>query len=258
MKKRIKLLLVAVTALCVTMAWPSGGLVYAQSGNIWHVQYFPNLDWSGSPVLVQDVANLNLNWSGGSPGPGVPAENFTALMTTSAAFSAGVYQFSVLADDEVQLQIDGATVLDTMNQGLSGQNQAVAVAMTAGTHTLTVYYRQYTSAAYINMNWAPQASSAPVTLPETGASPAVLPASTNSVITAFGDYTRCIEQGLHQANCFVPNQENSPNLGSIQMEPPIQIWANCTADQTMTVVTGPDNITQEYKCSKTEAGWFPS
>jgi hypothetical protein len=255
--KRIRLALVAAAALCLAVAWPSGGLVFAQSSNLWHAAYYPNLDWSGAPVFVQDVPNLDLNWNSSPPGPGVPAENFTALMTTTAAFNAGTYQFSVLADDEVRLQIDGTTVLDTLDQGLSGQNRAVDVAMTAGTHSLTVYFRQYTLAAYIHLNWTPLASGAPLTLPETGAAPVGLPASTTGVVTAFGDYTRCMEQGLHQANCFVPNQEDSPNLGSIQMEPPIQIWANCTADQTMTVVTGPDNTTQDYKCSKTEAGWFP-
>jgi hypothetical protein len=70
--------------------------------------------------------------------------------------------------------------------------------------------------------------------------------------TGYGNYARCQQFGLHQANCFVPDASNSPNLGSIQMEPGIQIWGNCTPGQTMS-----QNGTN-YQCSKTGAGWFPA
>ncbi len=75
--------------------------------------------------------------------------------------------------------------------------------------------------------------------------------------TAYGNYTRCQQFGLHQANCFVPDASNSPNLGSIQMEPAIQIWGNCTPDSSTTFAT-PSNASQSFKCSKTGAGWFPA
>ena len=70
-----------------------------------------------------------------------------------------------------------------------------------------------------------------------------------SLTTAYGDFTRCQQYALHQANCFVPDASNSPNLGSIQMEPGIQIWGNCSTGQTMNQ--------SKYQCSKTGAGWFP-
>ncbi len=75
-------------------------------------------------------------------------------------------------------------------------------------------------------------------------------AAVPELITAYGDYTRCELFGLHQANCFVPDASNSPNLGSIQMEPAIQFWGNCSPGQTMTQG-------RNYQCSKTGAGWFP-
>jgi hypothetical protein len=248
-------------ALCAAMIGLSGGLAYAQNGNVWHIEYYPNLDWSGAPVFTQDVTGLNLNWNSGSPGPGVPAENFTARMTTSASFTPGVYRFSIVADDEVVFLVDGSAVLDTRSQGLVGQNQFIDVAMTAGTHQLEVDYRQFTQADYVSVGWGllpgPLPLAGPVTLPETGAAIPQAPSSATGVVTPFGDYSRCIAQGLHQSNCFVPNAENSPNLGSIQMEPQIQIWANCTANQVTTFLTGPNDTPQQWVCSKTEAGWFP-
>ena len=259
-----KMLLIAALALLVAIAiaWPAGSPVYAQNGNVWHVEYFPNTSWGGAPVFAQDVAFLNLNWNGGSPGPGLPATNFTARMTSVAPFNAGVYRFSLLADDELLLWIDGTLLVDTRGQGLVGQTYFVDVAMTQGAHRFQVNYRQYTSASYINVNWSalpgPLPAGRPVTLPITGGgTPTPLPPpSATSVVTQYGDYTRCIQQGLHQANCFVPPASNSPNLGSIQMEPQIRFWGNCTADTTRTFPTGPDATDENYKCSKTDAGWF--
>ncbi len=252
--------LIAALVLVVAVAWPAAGTAYAQSGNVWYVEYFPNLDWGGIPVFTQSRSTLDVNWNSGSPGPAVPTQNFTAYMTTSAAFNPGVYRFSLLADDEVVFQIDGTAVVDTRGQGLVGQTYSVDVAMTAGTHHLEVYYRQYTQADYVNVSWVPLPGplplAGPVTLPVTGGTNGTPPPSASSVVTQYGDYTRCIQQGLHQANCFVPPANNSPNLGSVQMEPPITIWGNCTPDSSTTFLTGPDNTPQSYKCSKTGAGWF--
>jgi hypothetical protein len=72
-----------------------------------------------------------------------------------------------------------------------------------------------------------------------------------SPATGYGDYTRCAQYRLHQSSCFVPNAANSPNLGSIQMEPGIQIWGSCSSGQTMS------QSGTTYQCSKTGAGWFP-
>ena len=89
-----------------------------------------------------------------------------------------------------------------------------------------------------------------------------MPPSQSSVQTQFGDYTPCIQQGIHQSNCFQSDGAwNSPNLGSIQLEPQIQVWMNCEpADSDKTWVT--DNrtnpvTTRSYRCSKTLAGYFP-
>jgi hypothetical protein len=81
------------------------------------------------------------------------------------------------------------------------------------------------------------------------------------VQTKYGDYTPCIQQNIHQKNCFQSDGAwDSPNMGSIEMEPQITVWGNCTADQTtqFRVSCDPQIPLQNFKCSKTEAGWFPS
>src|SRR5512137_734359 len=97
--KRILLsaVLAAVLLAALVGALPAG----AQSGNTWTINYYNNTDWAGSPVMTQYSPFISFNWGTGSPGPAVPADNFTARMTTDAFFYAGTYQFSAVADDEM-------------------------------------------------------------------------------------------------------------------------------------------------------------
>ena len=75
--------------------------------------------------------------------------------------------------------------------------------------------------------------------------------------TQFGDYTPCLQQNIHQANCFVSDGAwDSPNLGSIQMEPQIASWNVCAAN-TINTFAERQPRPQEFVCSRTLAGWFP-
>src|SRR5690606_756129 len=81
------------------------------------------------------------------------------------------------------------------------------------------------------------------------------PSSEAALITRYGDFTRCIQQGLHQARCFQSTgQWDSPNLGSIETEPQIVVWGHCTADQVTMMPLFEGGEPQAVKCSKTEAG----
>ena len=237
----------------------------AQSGNTWTGFYYNNPDWAGMTVLTQPSQFVSFNWGYGSPGPNVPVDNFTARYETDAYFYAGTYRFTVTADDEATLIIGGLTYLDTRGQGQSGKTFTVDVTFPeASMRHVTVYYREFTNLAYVYVDWQVlKGGAAPP--PPTPAPPPppnqCSPQSATSVQTQFGDYTPCIQQGLHQSACFQSNgQWNSPNMGSIQTEPQIEIWGNCTADSVtnFTVSCDPNVPQKAYKCSKTEAGWFPN
>ena len=58
-----------------------------------------------------------------------------------------------MADDEVSLQIDGVTYINTIGAGMSGKPVSVAVPLVEGTHNLVVQYRQYTGTAYVYVTW---------------------------------------------------------------------------------------------------------
>jgi hypothetical protein len=250
--KRILLsaVLVAVLLAALAGALPAG----AQSGNTWRIDYFNNTNWAGSPVTTQWNALIAFNWGFGSPSPAVPVDNFTARMTTDAFFYAGTYQFTGVADDEIVVIVDGVTHLDTRGRGLSGKPFTVNIAMWQGTHRVEVLYREFTQAAYVFVNWA-RLGSGVIPPPPSGVPS--LPASAGSVQTQFGDFTPCLQQNIHQANCFVSDGAwDSPNLGSIQMEPQIASWNVCTANTTNTFLNA-NREPREFTCSRTLAGWFP-
>ena len=247
----------AILALAVALLLPAAP-AQAQSGNQWRIDFFPNVDWAGAPVFTQFASVISFNWGLGSPGPGVPIDNFTARMTSTAYFYAGTYRFTILADDEVALFLDGVTIFDSRGMGQSGKTFVVDVPINEGTKSLQADFREFTGTAYVNIDWQYLKGGTPVPPPALPAPPSN--PSATSVQTRYGDYTPCIQQNIHQSNCFQSDGAwDSPNLGSIEMEPPIQIWGNCEANQTRTVVvdTSTDPATERvFRCSKTEAGWF--
>ena len=261
--------LVVIAALCLT-ALAGATPATAQSGNVWRLDYYNNLDWAGAPVTTAYNSFVSFNWGYGSPSPAVQPDNFTGRFTTDAYFYAGNYSFTLTADDEVAFIVDGVTLLDTRNAGQSGKTFTVNFGMWEGMHRVEALYREYSELAYVYINWAytkPGTTPPPPPPPPTQPTPVPPPAgncspqSASSVQTQYGDYTPCIQQGLHQSACFQSSGAwDSPNLGSIETEPKIEIWGNCTPDSVTTFPTSCDpNIPpKEYKCSKTGAGWFPN
>ncbi len=235
-------------------AAPAAGAARSQPGNMWRVDYYGNSEWAGAPIITEYVAAAAYDWGFGSPSPYIPSDNFTARLTTDVYFYAATYNFRILVDDEFVLLIDGAVRMDTRGQGKSGQTMNISVPLAEGYHRVEVMYREWTQRAYLDVNWSSTGGNPPPaqTLPP-------LPKSAATVQTKFGNFTPCRQQGIHQANCFASDGAwNSPNLGSVQMEPQIQVWRPCEpADQVTAFYVSPQVPRKEYKCSKTLAGWFP-
>ena len=277
MKHKTLILAVVVIALLVVTGQP----LMAQNGNTWNVSYYANTSWSGTPALGMVNPYIDFNWGTVPPGPGMPSTNWTATMSSSVNFYyTGTYVFQALADDEISLQIDGITYLNTMGAGQSGKTVKVSVNIAQGTHNLVVQYRQYTGTAYVYLNWAyaqpgggyvytplptPMPAGTPIaSTPGPTPTPAcdpwwecACPTSVTSLTTEYGDYTPCIEQDLQQANCYVSDgQWNAPNTGSIQSEPQIVVWGACTPGQLQCMQLACNQEPVQATCSKTAAGWF--
>jgi len=261
--KRILIIALLVIMALLPLAAQAPTPAAAQSGNVWTAWYWNNPDWAGTPVLSQQVPFIWFNWGFGSPGANVPVDNFSARFDTTAFFYAGTYRFTITADDEFALLVNNVTFLDTRGAGRSGKTMVVDVPFVQGNANVSILYREFTQAAFITADWLyikPGGGNPPPPPPPPPPPTQCFPPSASSVQTRFGDYTPCIQQGIHQVNCFQSDGAwNSPNQGSIQMEPQITIWGNCTADTTANfqVSCDPNVPMQPFNCSKTEAGWFP-
>ncbi|MGI6209385.1 MAG: PA14 domain-containing protein [Anaerolineae bacterium] len=122
------------------------------SPGAWRGEYFPNRDLAGAPVLVRDDAQINFDFGFGSPGPQVPADNFSVRWTSTQTFSAGLHRFTVQTDDGARLWIDDQLVIDQWRIQ-APTTYVVDRFMTAGQHNLRLEYFEATERAVIQLSW---------------------------------------------------------------------------------------------------------
>ena len=257
--------LIPVLALLLALSLVAAPTVEAQSGNVWRLDFFNNTFLVAPPVFSMQSSFINFNWGLGSPAPQVPVDFFSGRFTTDASFAGGVWTFSVVADDGFTLRVDDVIYIDTYNSPQPGKSFSADVPLTQGAHRVQVDYNEQTGQAFVSVNWffskplPPGVVPPAPTPPPTSNVPAgQSPYSSASVVTRYGDYTRCIQQQIHQSNCFVSDGAwDSPDLGSIQMEPQIVLWRNCTANQQITQQLFPNQPAVPTVCSRTLAGFFP-
>ncbi len=250
-----------VLSLCLAGLLPAA-TAQAQSSANWQIFYYPNLNWQGNPVYSQNAGTVAFNWGSDTPpGPGMPAQNWTARLVSTTFFYAGIYRWQLQADDDIALYIDNVLYADTRGANQPGKTIVIDIPLTQGNHYIDIEYRQYTGPAYLFASWTyakgdsgqPQPPAPPPSTPNQLFPPPP------SLVTDYGNYTTCAQQQIHQKNCFQSNGAwDAPNLGSIETEPQILRWERCTQDQFAQVQLYTNQPAQNAKCSKTQAGWFPA
>ncbi|MBN1873714.1 MAG: hypothetical protein JXA33_05755 [Anaerolineae bacterium] len=80
----------------------------------WHGEYFNNMLLSATPALVRDDAQINFNWGGSFPAPGIVNVNgFSAHWTGQFDLPAGAYRFTLTVDDGARLWVNDHLLIDT-------------------------------------------------------------------------------------------------------------------------------------------------
>ncbi|MBM3189950.1 MAG: hypothetical protein FJZ90_14655, partial [Chloroflexi bacterium] len=118
----------------------------------WMGAYYANPDAAGRPVFLRDDERLDFDWGEGSPGQGIPVDNFSARWTRTLAFEGGPYRFSASADDGVRLYVDGKLLIDQWREPAAGRHTA-DVTLSQGMHTIVVEYYDRAGNARLQIGW---------------------------------------------------------------------------------------------------------
>jgi beta-N-acetylglucosaminidase/single-stranded DNA-binding protein len=100
-------------------------------------------------MATQIGGTVHYNWGTGSPGNGIPAENFMATFDQSGTFPMGDYFVQTLADDGVKFEADGQMLIDRWTNSAGDIDRALWLGVTAGQHTVKTHYYEDTGGAAI-------------------------------------------------------------------------------------------------------------
>ncbi|MDF7814260.1 PA14 domain-containing protein [Hymenobacter sp. YC55] len=118
--------------------------------------YFSNGTLAGAPALKRIDAAIDFQWGPGSPGPGVPIDNFSVRWEgLLAAPTTGRYKFTVATTEGVRLWVNGKKVLDTWD-GKKADPAGASANLAAGEKTsIKLEYYDEEGDARIQLQWVP-------------------------------------------------------------------------------------------------------
>ncbi|MFN8465026.1 MAG: PA14 domain-containing protein [Caldilineaceae bacterium] len=126
----------------------------------WRATYYANMDLLGSPVLVQNVPDINFNWGLGSPGPSVPADHFSARYERTLPLAPGSYLLTLRMDDGARLYVDDQLVLDDWRAG--PVRELSAVRTVGSSPRLRIDYFEENGEASISFAMTPMSDLPPI------------------------------------------------------------------------------------------------
>jgi hypothetical protein len=118
----------------------------------WQGQYWPNVDLFGTPLLVRRDPAVNFDWGTGSPGPGLPVDNFSARWVRLVDFEPSSYRFYLTVDDGARVWLDNQLLIDEWRDG-AVREVTRDYALTGGTHEIRVEYYERSSNATVRLRW---------------------------------------------------------------------------------------------------------
>lgn len=120
-----------------------------------HAAYYNNKSLSGTPTIERTEADLDLDWSDKSPGPGVGVENFSSRLTgVLTPPVAGRYQFNVSANDAGRFFLDGKKLIDAWEKDSLPAAMLAEVDLEKRPYPITVEHFEGKGTARVQLGWA--------------------------------------------------------------------------------------------------------
>lgn len=121
--------------------------------NKWLATYYPNTDFKGQ-AIKKAYDQLNLNFGNGSPSPGIPTNNFSAVFTKDITFKhSGYYVVSGASDDTINVNIAGQDYVSVNKPGSHKFKEIIY--MEKGTYPTRVEFQEFTGGAKISLDIEP-------------------------------------------------------------------------------------------------------
>lgn len=119
----------------------------------YRAEYFANRSLSGNPVLVRcEDWPIRHDWSGGSPGSGVPDDGFSVRWTGRARIESGTYTFIARADDGIRVYLNGTPIIDAWRDQPPTQYR-VTRQISGGEYEVRVEYYENGGGAVAEFRW---------------------------------------------------------------------------------------------------------
>jgi len=118
----------------------------------WWADYFANTTLSGSPVLGRYDNDIGFHWGNGSPGPKVPADNFSARWTRNAWFDDGTYRFVARSDDGLRVWVGETLVIDAWYDQ-QADLRTRDLYLDHGVYPVRVEYYEHGGVARVQLTW---------------------------------------------------------------------------------------------------------
>jgi LysM repeat protein len=121
---------------------------------MWYGEFFNGEHLEGTPVATHYEPAIGFEWGGGSPMPGVWADEFSARWTTRVNLNTDHYRFCAMSDDGVRIWVNNQLVLDEWHP-----NNSVAYCGTTwaetGVYEVRVEYYEHGGNALLYVWWEP-------------------------------------------------------------------------------------------------------
>lgn len=124
-----------------------------QDPNQWYANYWINKDqwWDAFASRNEGTGILNHDWSSGSPGWNMPADNFSSKFRRTVYFECGTYRFVMDHDDGLKFWLDGVLKVDRWTGPIG--YYTVDLPITRGNHNIQVDQYENGGSAHISFDW---------------------------------------------------------------------------------------------------------
>ena len=121
-----------------------------------NAEYFANKNLEGTPVLKRLDKELNFDWGMSSPGPGVPADDFSARWTGKIMPSlSGKYRFGVIADDGARIYLDNKLIAENWTDHAPAPVTGEVTLEAGKSYDVRIEYYESKIGAVLRLVWQP-------------------------------------------------------------------------------------------------------